>query len=300
MPRRESAPADGAGLDKLGTNVNPTPNPWPCPSCQAQWPGSARFCASCGEQRLPVARGALRRAVARWWLTLKLLITSPGALTVRQRDGRRQGLVPPLTLFLTLNLVFFLGQSLSGLAILSIPLRAHVQGQFYSATAANWTDKRLAAKQAAKPFDRTRFSDAFDLQQQTLAKASVVAMVPVLALVCGLAYGPRRRGLAVHVHFALHFYAFALLYVTALYAVLGLGLLGLRAAHVTLGPDTLDIVASTCQAAVLGWYLSRASGRVYGLGLLARVLISVPLVTLVFGIMLAHRFLVFGLTLWLV
>ena len=245
---------------------------------------------------MPVARGALRRTVARWWLILKLLITSPGALTVRQRDGRRQGLVPPLTLFLTLNLVFFLGQSLSGLAILSIPLRAHVQGQFYSTTAASWTDKRVAAKQ----IDRTRFSDAFDLQQQTLAKASVVAMVPLLALVCGLAYGPRRRGLAVHLHFALHFYAFALLYVTALYAVLSLGLLSLRAAHITVGPDMLDIVASTCQAAVLGWYLSRASGRVYGLGLLARVLISVPLVALVFGIMLAHRFLVFGLTLWLV
>ena len=253
---------------------------------------------------MPVARGALGRAVARWWLTLKLLITSPGALTVRQRDGRRQGLVPPLTLFLTLNLVFFLGQSLSGLAILSIPLRAHVQGQFYSTTAASWTDKRVATKQAemqaAKQIDRTRFSDAFDLQQQTLAKASVIAMVPLLALICGLAYGPRRRGLAVHLHFALHFYAFALLYVTALYAVIGLGLLGLRAAHITVGPDMLDIVASTCQAAVLGWYLSRASGRVYGLGLLARVLISVPLVALVFGIMLAHRFLVFGLTLWLV
>ncbi len=175
-------------------------------------------------------------------------------------------------------------------------MRAHLQNQFYSTTAARWTDQRVAAKQ----IDRTRFGDAFDLQQQALAKATVLAMVPLLALVCGLAYGPRRRGLAVHLHFALHFYAFALHYVTALYAVLSLGLLGLRAAHVTLGPDTLDLVASTCQAVVLGWYLSRSSGRVYGLGLAARVLISVPLVTLVFAIMLVHRFVVFGLTLWLV
>ena len=123
-------------------NVHPNPNPWACPSCQFQWPGSARFCASCGEPRLPVARGALGRAVACWWLT------------VRQRDRRRQGLVPPLTNSRKLD--------------------------------RSARDTKQAEMQAAKQIDSTRFSDAFDLQQQTLAKASVVAMVPLVAMVFGI------------------------------------------------------------------------------------------------------------------
>src|ERR1051325_6066879 len=95
-----------------------------CPSC-----GSAMidvFCAQCGEQQ-PAYRDLPIRALAHEAVqefagvdgkvprTLWALVTKPGLLTREFIDGRRGRYSRPLSLFLVLNLVFFVIQPHTGL-----------------------------------------------------------------------------------------------------------------------------------------------------------------------------------------
>lgn len=265
---------------------------WSCASCGHDSDAAFGWCARCGEQRLPPAEPVWRSLATRWLSTLRRLVFSPGDLTAAWRDGRRRAMVPPLALFLALNVVFFVAQGLSGLAVLSIPLKAHLSGPAYGQAALPQIEARVAASQLS----RERWDERFDLRQQVLAKASVLAMVPVLALAAALLYMRRGATLATHWTFALHFYAFALLFLTLLFPLLGAVLAALAAQGHALGPEAVDRVATGMQAAVLGWYVSRSSGRVYGLPLLLRIALSVLAVTAVFGALYLHRIAVFFTT----
>ena len=99
---------------------------WACPTCAARCDAAARHCSACGEQRLPLP--GWRFSLARWRLTLRCLVLQPGRLTADHALGRRQPYVPPLSLFLAINVVFFVAQSLSGLSVLSIGLLAPLLG----------------------------------------------------------------------------------------------------------------------------------------------------------------------------
>ena len=266
---------------------------WICPSCQAVSPAEARYCAQCGERRLPAA--GVTETAQRWWRTLGLLVAQPGALTCDHRDGRRRPRVPPLTLFLAINVAFFVAQALSGLTLLSIPLRAHLVGQNYSAEATRWVDQRLAAES----IDRERYAERFDARQLVFAKSTVLAMVPLLAAVCALLYAGRRQRWATHWTFALHFYAFALLFMTGYFIVAGLVLAALKAAGMVVDVVAANFAIAGVMALAFGVYVSLASRRVYGLGARRRIASSFGAVAAVFAVLQLHRFAVFGATLLL-
>ena len=124
----------------------------------------------------------------------------------------------PLTLLLGLSVVFFLSQTLSGVAMLSIPLSAHLQNQGYSALANRWVDQRVS-KQAV---GRDRCQVTFDLRQQTLGKAGVIALVPPFEALCAVALWRRRGPLHTHSIFALHFYSFSMSLMFLLIALVGI------------------------------------------------------------------------------
>jgi len=262
---------------------------WRCPSCGFESAPAFGWCAQCGEQRLPPEQPVWRSAVSRWVQTLKRLVMSPGELTALWRDGRRRGFVPPLTLFLAINVVFFIAQGVSGLAVLSIPLKAHLSGPAYGQAAL----PRLQAQVAASGLSRERWDERFDQRQQVLAKASVLAMVPVLALVVAVLYSRRGACWTTHWTFALHFYGFALLFMAALFPLLGAAIAALAAQGQRLSGNTIDLIATGLQATVLGWYLSRSSGRVYGVPLALRIGLSVLAVGAVFLALYLHRIGVF-------
>lgn len=270
---------------------------WDCPSCghrsAAAPAGVAQWCSHCGEQRLPPSEPVWRSGARRWLITLRWLLLRPGALTTAWRDGHRKPFVAPLTLFLALNVLFFVSQSVSGLSMLSIPLKAHLGGPAYGQAALVRVDQRVAAS----GLGRDRWTERFDQRQQVLAKSTVLAMVPVFALAAAGLYARRGASWATHWHFALHFYALALLFIALLFPLLGGGLRVLSWQGVEPGSAELDRVATSLQALALGWYMSRSSARVYGLASPVRILLSVPAVTVAFCLMLLHRVAVFYATL---
>lgn len=271
---------------------------WPCPSCgaaNAATPADAAFCSACGEERPGQPPQGWRHTLQRWTDTLRLLAFKPGALTAAYLGGRRKPLVAPLALFLAVNVAFFISQTLSGVAILSIPLSAHLQGQPYSEQATQWVERR-ASRHAAS---RDRYRETFDLRQQALAKASVLAMVPPLAAVCALVFWRRRLSLRTHWVFALHYYAFALLLLTVGFPLLAMLIHAAAAAGEPLHWGAVDTAISIVQSMAFGTYASLATRRVYALTFFRRVALAVLLVTVTYTTMLAHRFGVFVVTLWL-
>ncbi len=277
----------GAGTTRAG---------WRCPTCNAQSGAEAAWCSVCGEQRLHAPD--TRATLARWWRSLRALVLEPGQLTAEHRDGRRRPWIAPLSLFLAMNLVFFIGQAATGLHVLSIPLSSHVDDQVYSPMARDLLERRLHAR----PLERARFEDRFQLQQETLAKATVIAMTPLLALASWILFARRASATTwrTHLVFALHFCAFMLLFLTVFFALLAPALLGLRAAGVAVTPDVVDSVATALEAVVIGAYQFVASGRVYGGSVGRRVLGAAVFVYAALGVLYLHRLAVFVVTVWIV
>ena len=275
-----------------------TPGPpasaWTCPSCGCiPATTGAGFCPGCGEQRLDAPPPRFLSTWQRWKHSLWELIRHPGQLTADWRDGRRRRQMAPLSLFLAINVVFFVTQSLSGLSVVSIPLQAHLHDQPHTAVAQEWLDRRLAKLH----LDRERFAERFDLQQQTLAKASVIAMALPMALMCALLFRRRKERFQTHWAFALHFHAYAMAFLIAFFVVLGLVLRFYTAMHWTIRADNFDALVSSIQFLILGSYLYGSARRVHGVGKFIGAVIALLLFATLVAALYAHRFGVFAVTL---
>jgi Protein of unknown function (DUF3667) len=242
---------------------------------------------------LPLARGA---TWSRWWHTLKLLLVRPGQLTWDYAHGKRQPYVPALSLFLAINVVFFLAQSFSGLNVLSIPLKAHIDNQGYSSIAKPFAERRAAQRLLPS----ARFEDRFNLQQETLAKATVLAMVPVFAGMSALLLRKSRQRFATHWVFSLHFYAFLLLLLAVTFSLLGPCLRLLKQAGWDVGNPAADNLISGFEGLAIATYLTLASARAFAVRWWPSVVSAVVLTFTVLGALYLHRMAMLWVTAWLV
>ncbi len=89
-----------------------------CNNCSEGMPPGARFCPGCGQSVKEVSRPwteFVREALAelfdvdgRMLVSMRLLLTRPGLLTMEYVAGRRVSYTSPLRLYLVISLVFFL------------------------------------------------------------------------------------------------------------------------------------------------------------------------------------------------
>jgi hypothetical protein len=87
-----------------------------CRNCGAE--ATEAYCPHCGQdtdEALPTARAFVHELVlhhlaaeGRIWRTLRALVLHPGRLTIEYLRGRKAAYVPPLRLYLTASVVFFL------------------------------------------------------------------------------------------------------------------------------------------------------------------------------------------------
>jgi len=194
--------------------------PRQCVTCGA--PLAGRFCAACGEKgpspddyRLghfaDEALESFTHADGKIFRSFWLLLSRPGRLTADYLRGRRKPYLKPLALFLVANTVFFLALPLLGWNTLTTPLQIHLHNELYSPLARAVFERRFPAGTEA-PAEYVR---EFNHHGALLAKSLVIVMVPLFALLVWAGFARARRHYLEHLIFALHFYAFWLLYLVA-------------------------------------------------------------------------------------
>jgi hypothetical protein len=196
-----------------------------CLNCDT--PLAGPFCAACGQRALP-PRPTMRELVEEAWqefvsvdgrllVTLRLLLTRPGALTTESLAGRRARFLGPLRLYLLCSVAFFFADAV-------LPRQdAHARRAEVRATSAQRTG--VALPESCRPPARreprvvqwlgaldcktdrepARFAEA---RRRNVPRLMFV-LLPLFAGIVALAF--RGHTYPEHLYFALHLHAFAFL-----------------------------------------------------------------------------------------
>jgi hypothetical protein len=149
--------------------------------------------------------------------TLWALVRRPGELTVAYMRGERLPYVPPLRLFLLVNVLFFLHASVMHTHALDTPLRVHMHETEHARIATRLVTQklgRLAAQWTAQHHRAPTkpeldalvesYGRRFNENSTTQAKSLVIAMVPMFALLVTALEWRRRRYALQDLVFSLH------------------------------------------------------------------------------------------------
>ena len=275
-----------------------------CATCSQ--PLTGRYCARCGEKRLAPADHTLQRllvhtlaaitnADGKVFLTLRLLLTQPGQLTADYLRGRRKPTIAPLELFLITNLIFFLLHPLIGSNTLTTDLNTQLHYTWHHAVAQALVAPRLAAR----GLTAEAYAATFDPAAVTQAKSLVILVVPIFATGVIALCWRRRRHLAAHLVFAVHFGAFWLLLICATLALTNLVVRLLRAARVFPSAEAVGLGILLFSLTLMTGYLFRAIRVVFGGAADGRTLATALALAITFDLSLqAYRFVLFFITFW--
>jgi hypothetical protein len=125
----------------------------------------------------------------------------------------------------------------------------------------------------------------------------VLIMVPLFAVALVILFPLRPRLAAIHLVFALHFYAFMLACLSVLFPLLGLILTMVPHRAPYTDPGLLDDVVSSIELALILLYLWPAVGRVYLTGPARRLVTVIALAATVLPILQLYRQFLFWITL---
>jgi len=261
-----------------------------CALCNT--PLAGRYCHACGQKRIEPGDRSLRALLGTFWHELtsldgralasfRDLLLRPGQVSAAWIAGRQQRYLMPLTLFLLVNLVYFLRAPMTDFN-LSLADQACLQPWAASATA--WVDARIAPEamdctEDPRPGSRlAELSTRYTELSGDVSQSFVIAHVPVLALFLAALAG-RRGYFADHIVVGLHLMAYLMLL-----AVLAVPVAWLLVYAVG-RTDAIAIGVRIGLAILLLGHWTLAVRRAYGLGVLRTVV--APLLLLV-GLGISH------------
>lgn len=255
---------------------------WTCPTCRREQ--HVQYCPDCGERVLHAhdltLYGLAEQAVeavahldGRVLHTFRSLLLRPGLLTESYMRGQRKPILAPPQVFLIANLVFFGFQSIFHVNVFSNPLESQLGNQFYTGLATRLVAARLDVLHTTQEL----YAPVFDHAVMVNAKSLIILMTPPCAILASLLFYARRRPFVTHVVFAIHFYAFWLIFFCGAVPLLAITLvLFMSASGIRLSSSAMDGITSYTLVICAVAYLYVAAGRVYeehGAGRLLKVLV---------------------------
>ncbi len=276
---------------------------WNCPSCGS--PTSSAYCPACGERRWSERDLTFRHLFeqllegmihfdSRLLRTALTLVAAPGRLTTAYLEGCHRQYVAPFNLFLVANVVSFLVQALSGWGVFAISLSEHLGGQTYRTLAQRWVTGHLAAR----GMTMDQYAPIFDHAGSLYAKSLVMVMLPFFAIAVGLLFVDRRKVAVAHLVFAVHYYAYLLVFLSVFFPVVAVVVWLWSRLGLPWNAGLLDWSAMSVEGIVCLVYLARAVTVVYGAGLIRRWLSAGLLTVATLYILWVYRFVLFVITLW--
>jgi len=189
-----------------------------CPNCEH--PLTGNYCSGCGQPahlHNDTVAGLVAHFFAhyfhyesRFWQTMKVLWTSPGALTLAYRKKQRARYVPPLSLYMFLvvssfALTFLIGKAYASLGWEGSEPIAQVEIKDPGKTLAT-SGLALSMRELGELMEN---NEAYIEQRAgSLLPKIFFFLVPVMALFLGLLLAGRGYGFVDHLIFSLHVHAF--------------------------------------------------------------------------------------------
>ena len=143
-----------------------------------------------------------------------------------------------------------------------------------------------------------QYAPIFEHAEGLYAKSLIMLMLPLFAMAAGLLFVDRRKVAVAHLVFAVHFYAFLLVFLTVLFPAFALVTVVLHQLGIPMNAGVLDWIATLLEALPCVVYLAKSTAVVYQAGLV-RCWLSASLLTVAtLYILYAYRLVLFVVTLW--
>ena len=275
-----------------------------CPSCNQ--PAGGRYCSSCGERRpatgpptlrhyFDVAADLLTNFDTKGYRSLWYLVTRPGFLSVEQLRGSRVRYAKPLSLFISINVVYYISISLFGANTFTTPLAVQMNGNnYYGAFAA----KEVVRAVEASGSDYAAFERSFNERTNVLSKTLIFLFIPLYAALFYGFFHRRRRYVVEHAVVATHLWAFILLVLAVVVPAIACLLMWWYALPTTAAAlQANDGPVSLFLQAVLAGYLTLMLRRVYHAAWPYCVAVALLIAWAFFHIVWLYRFVLFEITL---
>ncbi len=183
--------------------------PTECLNCGAAVKGA--YCYNCGQRVRDNTDRSLSRLFGdfltnvffldnRFLLSVWYLIRFPSRMTVEFLEGKRRKFISPVTLFLFINLVYFL---VSPLSDYSLPLEDQLYSQPYSKWMQGWVEQKMQNEALSWQEYSVTYQNASD----NISKSVMIINVPMIAIFVYLMAFKQRRFYFDSLIFSFHFFS---------------------------------------------------------------------------------------------
>jgi len=184
-----------------------------CKNCNA--PINGTFCQSCGQKLIDSEDRSLSKLLAelisnlfffdgRFWISLRYLMFKPGKMTTEFVDGKRKRFLPPISLFLLVNLIYFI---VSPTSDYSLSLYEQLNMQFYS----DYTVQLIDHKVEESGMSYHQIESLYNKKSLGFAKLFMILNIPLIAIILYLFNFRNRKFFFDSLIFSCHFFAFFLI-----------------------------------------------------------------------------------------
>lgn len=186
-----------------------------CLNCNTLIQGN--FCHTCGQKVIEQKERTLRYFVIQFFgaafflensfiKNLWRLLSTPGVMAHDFVEGRRKRWMAPFSLFLLINLIYFIVNPLTDF---NLPLHDHLRWHdtTYGPLAARMVEDRIQQR----GITLKEYEQVFNLKTVNLSKSLMVLNVPVMAALLSLVFVRKKRFFADHFIYALYLFSFFLL-----------------------------------------------------------------------------------------
>jgi len=288
----------------MNTDQPPATSTFVCPSCGAESAG--RFCNSCGERKLGPEDRSLRHYIdividflthfdSKGYRSLAYLVAKPGFLSVEQLRGSRVRYAKPFSLFLSINVLYYLSVAAFGANTFTTPLSVQLnQNDYYPGFAARQVERRLQTDKS----NFAKFETKYNERTNVLSKTMIFLFIPIYAALFYGLFRTRRPYLVEHAVVATHLWSFILLLLATVVPAIGLVLMWWHnassvAAILASNDNPVTLFIQVCVAA----YLALMLRRVYAASHWYCAAVALAIAWSFFHIVWLYRFLLFMITL---
>jgi len=133
----------------------------------------------------------------RWLRSFWALLARPGCLAYSYLSGQRQRYLSPITLFLLINVAYFLQPPITDF---NLPFENQVGEQFHASLSAPLLERHLRSE----GLTRAQFAPVYESRSGEIGKLLLIVHAPIIALALMLALWGSGRYYAEHTVVALH------------------------------------------------------------------------------------------------